>query len=431
MGIDPTSFVREIFYDAPMTFSASRSAVAELPTAEPRAQVAPAISHSPHPLPIAILGVSFDPMTLASAVDRIAAMIAARRPHFVVTPNVDFLVQARHDAELHQILVNADLVLCDGKPLVWASQWLGNALPGRVAGSDLVPVLLQRAALHGWKLFLLGGAAGVAAEAAQRIALTHPTLPAVGHYSPPHRPLAAMNHAEIIARLHAAQPDIVLVCFGCPKQEKWIFQNYRASGVPVMIGAGGTVDFLAGRLKRAPLWMRRTGTECVFRLLQEPRRLFKRYAGDLFRFVPALLSQLWHQPARTAKSATPFATPSSTAMAYGIKVQAAGSLHRDVLQNSPLFWDHAVEQDGHCLIDLAGVESIDSTGLAFLVHWQRRLAQVQRNLILFRPSAAVRTALERMHLTEKFVITNGVSPGTETILARNARPTPLAAKARL
>lgn len=374
-----------------------------------RAGVPEAIS--PPLLPIAILGVSFDPMTLASAIDRIETMVETRRAHYVVTPNVDFLVQAQHDEQLHQILLNADLVLCDGKPLVWASQWLGNALPGRVAGSDLVPMLLQRATERGWKIFLLGGAEGVAAEAAQRIAAAYPTLRAVGHYSPPHRPLAAMNHAEIVARVQAANPDIVLVCFGCPKQEKWIFQNYRAAGVPVMIGAGGTVDFLAGRLRRAPQWMRRTGTESVFRLLQEPRRLFKRYAGDLVKFVPALLAQLWHQPGRPGRNAPPPTAPSSVAMAYGLKVQAAGPLHREALQSAPRFWDRAVEQQGHCVIDLAGVESIDSTGLAFLVHWQRRLAQVQRNLILLRPSATVRAALERMHLTEKFVITDGISPG--------------------
>ena len=361
--------------------------------------------------PIAILGVSFDPMTLTSAVDRIEAMIEAHRPGYVVTPNVDFLVQAQHDPELHQILVQADLVLCDGKPLVWASRWLGNALPGRVAGSDLVPVLLHRAAERGWRIFLLGGAEGVGAEAAQRIAAAHPSLPAVGYYSPPHRPLAEMDHSEIVARLRVAQPDVVLVCFGCPKQEKWIFQNYREAGVPVMIGAGGTVDFLAGRLKRAPMWMRRTGTECVFRLWQEPRRLFKRYAGDLFSFVPALLAQLWQLPAGTAKRDAPQNAPSSTAMAYGLKVQATERFHRDVLQSAPFFWDHAVAQQGHCLIDLGGVQSIDSTGLAFLVHWQRRLAQARRNLIIFRPSTAVRSALERMRLTEKFVITDGITPG--------------------
>jgi exopolysaccharide biosynthesis WecB/TagA/CpsF family protein len=365
----------------------------------------------PPELPIAILGVSFDPMTLASAIDRIGTMVDSRRPHFVVTPNVDFLVQAQTDAGLHQILASADLVLCDGKPLVWASRWLGNALPGRVAGSDLTPLLLQRAAERGWKLFLLGGAEGVGAEAAQRIAADHPTLAAVGHYSPPLRPLAQMNHAAILARLHAARPDIVLVCFGCPKQEKWIFQHYREAGVPVMIGAGGTVDFLAGRLKRAPPWMRRLGLESFFRLGQEPRRLFRRYAGDFFRFVPSLLAQRWHLPGRAGKKPPSANVLFSTPMTYGLRVQAAAQLHHAGLQEAPAFWAHAVGQQGHCLIDLSTVTSIDSTGLAFLAHWQRRLALGQRNLILFRPSAAVRSALARMHLTEKFVITDGRAPG--------------------
>lgn len=371
--------------------------------------------------PIAILGVPFDPMTLASAVDSIGAMIDDGQPHYVVTPNVDFLVQAHHDAALHQILVQADLVLCDGKPLVWASRWLGNPLPGRVAGSDLMPFLLQRAAERGWKIFLLGGAAGVGALAAQRIAAAYPSLPKVAHYSPPNRPLAAMNHDEIVARVRAAAPDVVLVCFGCPKQEKWIFQHYRTVGAPVMIGAGGTVDFLAGRLKRAPMWMRRSGTECLFRLWQEPRRLFKRYVGDLVGFVPALLAQLWFLKSHFAATRPLRGAPSSARMDYGLKVQAAGRFQCDALQNNPNFWAQAVEQRGHCLIDLAGVKSIDSTGLAFLAHWQRRLAQVQRNLILFRPSRAVRSALRRMRLTEQFVITDGPPPGAPSPTASGDR----------
>src|SRR6202142_2810018 len=161
---------------------------------------------APEAWPITILGVPFDPMTLDRAVEAIEAMIAPRLPHYVVTPNVDFLVQARADAELHRILVQADLVLCDGKPLVWASQWLGNPLPGRVAGSDLMPCLLQRATERGWRIFLLGGSPDVAAEAARRIASAHPSLPEVAHYSPPFRRLDEMNNDEIVDRLRAAAP---------------------------------------------------------------------------------------------------------------------------------------------------------------------------------------------------------------------------------
>lgn len=381
------------------------------------ARRAPAAASSPAAapaLPVTILGVPFDPCTVAGAVDRIGAMIATRRPHYVVTPNVDFLVQARSDAVLHQVLTQADLTLCDGKPLVWASRWLGNRLPTRVAGSDLVPVLLERAAERGWKLFLLGGADGVGAAAARRIAAAHPSLPPVAYYSPPHQPLGEMNHAEILARVRAAQPDILLVCFGCPKQEKWMFQHYRSAGVPVMIGAGGTVDFLAGRLKRAPRWMRCTGTEWLFRLLQEPRRLFRRYARDLVEFGPALLAQLWRLPAGRATEGTPpDDAAASAAMPYGVRVQATEHFQHEVLQRTAFFWSRAMETRGHCLLDLAGVKSIDSTGLALLAHWQRRLAGIQRNLVLFRPSAVVRSALDHMHLTEQFIIADGVGPGRQ------------------
>ena len=240
-------------------------------------------------------------MTLTGAVDRIESMVAAGGSHHVVTPNVDFLVKARRDAELQQILVGADLVLCDGRPLVWASHWLGNALPGRVAGSDLMPCLLQRAALRGWRIFLLGGGPGVASEAAKRIAAEHPSLPEVAHCSPPCRLLHDMDNTEIIERVRTARPDIMLVCFGCPKQEKWISKYRQLLEVPVLIGAGGTVDFLAGRMARAPVWMRRSGTEWLFRLLQEPRRLAGRYADDLLYFLPAILAQCWRQRLSFAK----------------------------------------------------------------------------------------------------------------------------------
>jgi N-acetylglucosaminyldiphosphoundecaprenol N-acetyl-beta-D-mannosaminyltransferase len=246
--------------------------------------------------PVDILGVPFDRVTLNGAMDRIESMIAEGGAHYVVTPNVDFLVKARRDPELHRILGKADLVLCDGKPLVWASHLLGNPLPGRVAGSDLIPSLISRASERGWRIFLLGGAPGVAAEASRRMAADFPLLPQVAHYSPPLSHLDDMDSDEIARRLRAARPDIVLVCFGCPKQEKWISRNYGALEVPVMIGAGGTVDFLAGRLARAPRWMRRSGTEWLFRLLQEPRRLAMRYADDLVSFAPAILAQRLRPP---------------------------------------------------------------------------------------------------------------------------------------
>jgi N-acetylglucosaminyldiphosphoundecaprenol N-acetyl-beta-D-mannosaminyltransferase len=244
---------------------------------------------------VAILGVPFHTLSLEGAVERIETMVADGGNHYVVTPNVDFLVKTQRDAELRRILICADLVLCDGKPIVWASHWLGGSLPGRVAGSDLIPCLLQRAAERGWRIFLLGGSPEVAFDAAHRIGAAYPALPVVSYYSPPYGPLHKMDNGAIAARIHAAKPDIVLVCMGCPKQEKWISKNYGAIGVPVMIGAGATIDFLAGRMARAPVWMQKSGTEWLFRFLQEPKRLARRYADDLVHFFPAILLQRWRQ----------------------------------------------------------------------------------------------------------------------------------------
>jgi exopolysaccharide biosynthesis WecB/TagA/CpsF family protein len=254
-------------------------------------------------LPVVILGVPFDRLTLEQAADRIESMVAGGGSHYVVTPNVDFLLKLRGDVELHRVLASADLILCDGTPLVWASQLLGDPLPGRVAGSDLIPCLLRRATERQWRIFLLGGVPEVAVEAAKRIAEMHPSLPAVTFYSPPFGKLAEMNNDDIADRVRAARPDIVLVCFGCPKQEKWISRHGAALGVPVMIGAGGTIDFLAGRMARAPSWMRRSGTEWLFRLMQEPRRLARRYADDLFFFAPAILAQFLRSKAVGQKAA--------------------------------------------------------------------------------------------------------------------------------
>lgn len=239
----------------------------------------------------AILGVEFDRVTFTGAMERMEAMIASRRPHYAVTANVDFLVLARRDPELRRILNEAHLTLCDGTPLVWASRLLGHPLPERVAGSDLAPQLLRLAAEKHWRLFFLGATPEANAQAVANVRAQFPNLE-IGHYSPPFRPLPGMNHGEIRKRIRAARPDILFVAFGCPKAEKWMAMNYRTLGVPVMIGVGGTIDLLAGRLKRAPGWMQRAGLEWIFRLGQEPRRLFRRYATDLCRFGWAMAAEL-------------------------------------------------------------------------------------------------------------------------------------------
>jgi N-acetylglucosaminyldiphosphoundecaprenol N-acetyl-beta-D-mannosaminyltransferase len=348
--------------------------------------------------PVCILGVPLDAVTMDEALERIAEMVDSGRPHYVVTPNVDFLVQARTNPELHRILCEADLVLCDGQPLVWASRWLGNPLPERVAGADLTPRLLEQAAAKGHRVFLLGATPESNDEACRRLQLSHPDLQLAGHFAPPFCPLEEMDHESIICRIRATEPDILLISFGCPKQEQWIARNYRALGVPVCLGLGATIDFLAGRVRRAPAWMRRSGLEWTYRLLQEPRRLFRRYWTDLRSFGTALLIQWWSLGGRARVAASGAVRIISTSGSWQ-HVRATGTLDRAALERAEEVCRRVGEGGTHdCRLELAEVDAIDSTGAAALTVWQRKLRRAGHRLVLFRPNGRVRRMLRQAGL---------------------------------
>jgi N-acetylglucosaminyldiphosphoundecaprenol N-acetyl-beta-D-mannosaminyltransferase len=353
-------------------------------------------------LPLAILGIPFDCVTIPEALDAIEDMIQSGRPHQLVTANVDFLVQSLTDLELRRVLAEADLVLCDGTPLVWASRCLGNALPERVAGADLVPLLIRRAAERGYRIFFLGGKSEVAAKAVERLQREHPNLQIAGHYSPPFASLLEMDHPEIRRRIRRAQPDILLVSFGCPKAEKWIAMNCRSLGVPVCIGVGATIDFLAGEMKRAPEWMQYCGMEWVFRFLQEPARLGPRYATDLRRFSLAFARQ-WlaapHSPRFQNGNGNDSLKFSQSLDC--MRITAPAHLDLKVLaEDLPIF--PLLTQD--CLIDLSGVKSIDGSAIGWLVRLQRNLHAAGRSLVLVAPAKEVQRALHSVSLDDLFVV---------------------------
>lgn len=367
-------------------------------------QAKPTVSRAPARFAAAaILGVSFDIVTTGKALDHIEQMIASRQPHYLATANVDFVVQSRRDLELRRILSNADLVLCDGTPLVWASRWLGAPLPERVAGADLVPALIKVAAEKNYRIFLLGATPEAARMAVKKLTAQFPALH-VASYSPPFKPLLEMDHAEIRRQISAEKPDLLLVAFGCPKQEKWIAMHYRKLGVPVCIGVGATIDFLAGSMKRAPRWMQRTGTEWLFRLAQEPRRLFKRYAMDLGVFGFGLLRQLWQFRFRSSK------TRSNDACAITLQtngwqhIRLPGHFDRAAVTRSELLLEQALSDPRHCLLDAREVEFLDSAAAACLMRLRKELCARNRQLILLSPSHAMRRAISFMRLQEFFVV---------------------------
>lgn len=230
---------------------------------------------------IKFMNTEIDNLTMQEALDEINRLIKERKCAYVVTPNVDHIVQLETNKELQAVYANASLILTDGKPLLWIAKWYGIPIKEKISGSDLFPLLCKMAAKKGYKMFFLGSAEGVAAKAAENLSKRYKGLQVVGTYSPPFG--LGKDYAEmekIKSMVKKANPDILIVGLGCPKQEKFIYYNREDLGVPISLGLGASFDFEAGNIKRAPKWMSDHGLEWLFRITQDPKRMTKRYLVD-------------------------------------------------------------------------------------------------------------------------------------------------------
>jgi N-acetylglucosaminyldiphosphoundecaprenol N-acetyl-beta-D-mannosaminyltransferase len=231
--------------------------------------------------PAWVWGVPFAPLTKAQTVAAVTNLIErGRPPAFFITANTHYVMLCEKDPDLRAINDRAAFIVADGAPLVWASRRQAMPLPERVTGADMIFELSAAAARKGHRLFFLGGADGVAAEAARRLGERYPGLQVVGIESPPFRELTMEEQNAMAARIRSARADLLLVAFTMPKGERWLAANLDALGVPVGVNVGAAIDFAAGRVRRAPRWIQRAGLEWAFRLGLEPRRLFARYARN-------------------------------------------------------------------------------------------------------------------------------------------------------
>ena len=216
-----------------------------------------------------ILGVDVDAVTMAEAVDVVRRAMDTRAGVMVATANAEMLMRATHDEELRRILNASALVVPDGAGTVWAARHLGHAMPERVAGYDLAQELLRCAPAEGRRIYFFGSAPGVAEKAKAKAEQLYPGIEIVGVHNGFFSPA---DNAAIIAEIRAARPDLLLVALGVPKQEKWIAAHLAELDVPVAIGVGGTLDVMAGVMKRAPHWMQKAKLEWLFRGLMQPKR---------------------------------------------------------------------------------------------------------------------------------------------------------------
>jgi len=237
---------------------------------------------------VKILGCPMTKLGLDDFVTRIEEFIVSKRPHYIAVVNVAKLVKMRSDKELARSILSADLIGADGVPLVWASRLLGAPLPGRVNGTDLMYKLLERADEKGYRIFFFGAKEEVLQRVLEVVQKDYPGVSIAGSR---HGYFTAAEECGIVHQILAAQPDILFIAFGTPKKELWVKRHLYAMGVPVVHGVGGSFDVLAGVIPRAPLWMQRNGLEWLFRLLQEPRRMWRRYLATNTLFLILLLRE--------------------------------------------------------------------------------------------------------------------------------------------
>jgi len=281
-----------------MVLSNTQTPVGTGPALSARAKPETSSLQLPPPVPrdrdrVTILGVPVDKLTYPMLLDHIAAWIDARDGlHHLCTVNPEFVMIAQRDVNFFNILNRADLCLPDGVGLVYAARYLGERIPARVTGSDGVPAIAERAAHAGWRIYMLGAWEGVAERAAAVLRADYPGVNIVGTYSGSPRP---EDEDAIVERVNAAQPDILLVAYGAPVQDKWIARNAPRLNASVAMGVGGTFDYLAGDVPLAPDWIRRVGFEWLFRLVRQPWR-----ARRQLRLPAFVLSVIFwrHRPIR-------------------------------------------------------------------------------------------------------------------------------------
>jgi len=356
------------------------------------------------PIPLVVYGVPFHNVSCDEAIDWIVERVRSGRPASIATANLDFVTRAWNDPELQRILIDADLVLSDGFPIVRLSPFFGPKLKGRVPGSDLTPLLAKRAASEGLSIYGLGSAKGVAEEALEMLQNRHPDLKIAGTYSPPFAPLLEMNHRNILKRLEAAKPDILFVALGSPKQEKFISMHVHGWNIPVAMGVGASLDFITGEQKRAPAWMRRIGLEWLWRIGCNPRRLFRRYLANLhFLFSASRKMVSIHYMPDRPNAARPLEDAEIERLnRQGIEVERFLGLKDEEAANEFVERLSQSSSGRNLLLDIHTVPWLDSMELGALLEVNKARRRQGKRLILYAPRPKVRRLLDTCRLSDYF-----------------------------
>ena len=351
---------------------------------------------------VALFGLPITNVTMDQAVARVEEQILSGRPHQIATANLNFARNSLKDQYLQRIICECSMVLPDGVAMVWASTLFGTPLKERVTGVDLIPQLAKLSAERGYGIFLLGSTDATSRRAAEVLAERYPGVRIVGRTSPEIQPLHEMDNEGLLRQIEEANPDILLVAFGNPKQEIWIHRHRDRLKVPVAIGIGGALDLIAGSLKRAPRWIQRIQLEWLFRLAQEPIRMLPRYTRDavaLLMHLPLGLAANRLQPEERRHGR--------------LKVEVEGSI-RVIATPAKLSGDisgwlarearHSVIAGQTLIVDMSATVRIEADGLGGLLEARRILLSDGLWIWLVGMSNPVRRVLQFSAMSDLFRI---------------------------
>ena len=323
-----------------------------------------------------VLGVPIDRVTLDGAADRVETCALERRRLSFVTPNVNWLVRALRDPVARAQVIDADLSLADGAPVVILANQLGARLPGRVAGSDLFNVLRDRTPkVRALKVFFFGGRPGAADAAAETLSKTGVGLTACGAFNPGHGDVDSMSTPEILDRINATEPDFVLVSLGAAKGQAWITANQNKLSAPILAHLGAVVDFVAGTISRAPSWMAKSGLEWVYRIIAEPS-LYNRYFDDGLDLLRLAATRL---PAAKAAAAVQ-AAPDLDADFKGGVVHLSGAGERRALAPLRTAFREAATAEGDVVLNVSQLIGADAALIGQVLMLERALSRQGRAL---------------------------------------------------
>ncbi len=348
--------------------------------------------------PIAMVaGLPFHLLNKEEAVEECLRLMEWDATHYIVTANSDFIAQSSKNEELRDIIFHADRIFADGMPIVWLSHLFKYPLPARVTGADLILPLLQGCEDQNKSVYFFGAEPEVQDHLRTYLKEHYPSLKIAGMASPPVGTIDSWDNEAYSADIRAAQPDLLFVALGCPKQETWIHRFYQQTGVPLSIGVGASLDFIVGRQIRAPKAIQKMGMEWLWRLSANPSRLFKRYVHDFFTLSELTLKQWIAQNMKTDTSLKESNLVNPCLGDWELVI-LSGDVDASKVSN---IQDPEIESKP-VVIECSAVTFLDSSGLGKLIQWARRAKAVQQPICLLNPSRAVSFLIESVNLQEQF-----------------------------